>query len=114
MNKKIDFLSKTRTFLSDPKLLNGAVHKQQCTLNVHQACVCFTCTYPCEGLNDHPLVFKGAGRCFQNGQENLPEKHLGEVETVRELKVVSSFIIHFYFPFYVAYFKLSIKTQNHR
>ena len=26
MDKKIAFLSKTRTFLSDPKLLNGRVH----------------------------------------------------------------------------------------
>ena len=28
MDKKIAFLSKTRTFLSDPKLLNGSVHTQ--------------------------------------------------------------------------------------
>lgn len=38
-------------------------------------CIC-TCTDACECLDDHPLVFKGTGGCLQDGQKDLPKKHL--------------------------------------
>jgi len=39
-----------------------------------------TCTDACEGLDDHPLVFEGAGGGLQDGQEDLLEEHLRQRE----------------------------------
>ena len=44
-------------------------------------CLHSTCTDAREGLNDHPLVLEGAGGRLQDGQKDLPEKHL---ETERQ------------------------------
>lgn len=35
-----------------------------------------TCTYSCQGLNNHPLVVVGACGRLENVQENLLEEHL--------------------------------------
>jgi len=58
--------------LNAESCLNEAVSKCVCVCLISWS----TCTDARQCLDDHPLVLEGAGRGLQDGEKNLPEKHL--------------------------------------